>query len=131
MAHHGEVQGARRSGWRRLLPVAVVVGVGPWGGLAGGWLFGAIAIALGAPRSVESWGLWAALVGFTLGFGASSYGVMRLVDRWPRTLGLAAGVLATLAVVTTLAEPYGWDWLYLMLPGAALAALAVRYARRR
>ena len=84
------------------LRAAVVVGIGPWGGLAGGALFGLAAIGLGAERSIESWGIWLALVGFVLGFVASCYLGFRLVQRWPRAAGGVVVLSAVLVVVSSL-----------------------------
>lgn len=108
-----------------------MIGVGPWGGLAGGAVFGVVAIALGAPRSLESWAIWFALVGFTLGYGATSYVAYRIVRRSPRVAGGAVVLVAVLVAISVAADSSGWDWLYLFVPGAVLAGLLVLVAQRR
>ena len=113
-----------------LLSVAVVVGIGPWGGLAGGALFWGIADGLGAPHSIESWGLWLASAGFTLGYGLSSYVAFRLVRRSPRLLGGLVAVIAVLVALSMAADTSGWDVLYLFVPGIVLAVALMWWAGR-
>lgn len=116
------------SPWRRrVLQAAVIIGVGPWGGLALGAAFGGIAIALGAPRSYDSWGLGVGMLGFMIGWPISSILAMRLVDRSPRALGGAVVLWAVLVGAASVADSSGWDTLLVFFaPAAVLAVLAMR-----
>jgi hypothetical protein len=90
--------------WRHFLRMAIaVVGVGPWGALAGGALFWLGADLAGAPHDIESWGLWVALGGAVVGFVASSYRAMRAMDRYPRAATAVVAVAAALVVVSSVA----------------------------
>jgi len=124
---------AEQTGWRRwALPVAAVIGVGPWGALAGLFLFLQIAIWMGAPRTFDSWGLWLGLVGMTLGFALSSWGAVWLVRRSPRVCGAVAIIAALLVIASSLADPLNSvESLYLFGPGAVLAVAVLLIARRR
>src|SRR3954470_1677898 len=93
----------RASGWRRWLPVAAVVGIGPWGAVAGLFVFAWTAIGLGAPRSFDSWALWFGLLGMTLGFAFSSWGAVWLVRGSPRACGAVALAAAALVVASSVA----------------------------
>lgn len=127
-----------RSPWQRwVLPVAAVLGVGPWGSLAGGALFWLIGEAVGVTfadpglMNFRFWPLMWLLLGLTVGFAAGAYLALRLVQRSPRALG---GILALWAVLTlsaTVADSSGWDGLYIWLPGLLLGFAVVRHRLRR
>jgi hypothetical protein len=128
-----------RSPWRRwVLPVAAVLGAGPWGALAGAALFWVMGEAVGVtfadpglfPQFRPLPFLWL-LLGFSAGFVAAAYGALRLVQRWPRVLGAALVAWTGLTVAATLSEPSGWDWLYVYLPGLVPAAGIVWLRTRR
>ncbi len=126
------------SPWRRwILPTAAVLGVGPWGSIAGAglfWLAGeAVGVTYADPGlfSLRFWpGMWL-LLGLTLGFAAGAYLALRLVQRSPRVLGSIVVLWAALMLAITLADSSGWDGLYIWVPGALLAALVVRHRARR
>ena len=135
MAKHRSVGQAtgHRSPWRRwVLPAAAVLGVGPWGALAGAalfWLAGeSVGVTFTDPGlfSFRFWPFMWLLLGFALGWTAAAYATLRLVERSPRLLGVFVVVFACLSLAPTVFEPSRWDGLYLALPGVPLAAAVVR-----
>ena len=127
-----------RTLWRRwVLPAAAVLGVGPWGGIAGAALFLLAGEAVGVTFSDPGFFnyrtgpfLWL-LLGLTLGWAVAAYVTFGLVERSPRLLGVPVAAFAGLSIAPTLLDPSGWDWLYLALPGIALAAVVVWLRSRR
>lgn len=130
---------AVRTPWRRwVLPTAAVLGVGPWGSLAGAGLVWLIGDALGvtfADPGLLSLRLWPSmwlLLGLTVGFATGACLALRLVQRSPEVLGGILVLWAGLTVAAMVADASGWDWLYLWAPGLVLATAVVwRRPRRR
>lgn len=116
-----------------MLPIAVLIGIGPWGALAGFMAFGFGAVALGAPQGLDSWSLAAGLLGALLGYPVSCWIGLRLVRRRPRGFGTVVAGLAGLAVASTLAGPSGgWDDAALYFgPGLVLASALTAWSLRR
>lgn len=128
----------RRSRWQRwVLPTAAVLGVGPWGGLAGAalfWLVGEAAGVTFADPGILNFRTWPFLwlvLGFALGWAAVAYATLRLVERSPRLLGVLVVAFAGLSLAPTVFDPSSWDSLYLASPGLAVAATAVWLRVRR
>lgn len=126
------------SRWRRwILPSAAIVGVGPWGALAGGalfWLAGeVVGVTYADPGmfNVRFWPFLWVLLGFVIGFAASAYLALRLAQRSPRVLGGILVLWAALMAWLMLADSTGWDSLYVWVPGALLAIPVVRHRARR
>lgn len=126
------------SPWRRwILPTAAVLGVGPWGSLAGGalfWLAGdAVGVTYADPGlfNFRFWPFMWLLLGVTVGFAAGSHLALRLVQRSPRALGSIVVLWALLMLSVTLADFSGWDGLYFWVPGALLAVAVVRHRAGR
>jgi len=128
----------QRSPWRRwILPTAAVLGVGPWGSLAGAalvWLAGeAIGVTWADPGlfNIRFWPGLFLLLGLTVGFAAGAYLALRLVQRSPKALGGILVLWTALTLTATLADSSGWDGLYIWVPGLLLAIAVVwRRARR-
>ena len=122
-----------RPKWQRWgMASAAVLGVGPWGALAGAALFWFLGDAVGvtfADPGLFSFRFWPflwLLVGLACGFAAGSCAALRLVERSPKAVGVVVVALAGLTVATTLVDPGGWDWLYLWVPGLLAAVVVVR-----
>lgn len=115
-----------------------ILGIGPWGSLAGAALFWLIGDTLGVSFSPgegayfpEGWPVLWLLLGLTLGFAASSYAALRLMERSPRVLGGIVTVFALLSVAATIADSSGWDTLAIWIPGLLLAVVVVCWGRWR
>lgn len=126
-----------RTPWRRwVLPAAAVLGVGPWGALAGAalvWVVGDSAGVTFADPGLLAFRFWPAmwlLLGLSVGFAVGAYLALRLVERSPRALGGLLVLWAALTVTASLADPSGWDWLVVWVPGLLLSTAVVRRQAR-
>jgi len=127
-----------RSPWRRwILPAAAVLGIGPWGALAGAalfWLAGEAAGVTFADPGLLNLRFWPSmwlLLGLTVGFAAGAYLALRLAQRSPKVLGGILVLWTALTLTATLADSSGWDWLYIWVPGLLLATAVVWRRSRR
>ena len=122
----------------------VVIAGGTWGAVAGGFLLGALAAAIGAPTGTGAgeiipgfgWNRFTAFViGLPIGFVVGAVVTLRAGRRWPWLVGLPAAIVGALAVVSSIADSSGWDmtfWLLIVpvLPGIAFLAWHLRRRRR-